>query len=72
MRQPFFIRAYRQKNIYVFYSMLTYFIIVIQDPALQADAFLRACAELTRTGARVDFGTSLSRGSRRLALRILK
>ena len=34
--------------------------------------FPRARAELTRTGVRVEFGTSLSRRSRRLPLRILK
>ena len=37
-----------------------------------AGRFPRARAELTRTSVRVDFGTSLSRRSRRLPLRILK
>ncbi|MCP2035046.1 hypothetical protein L1279_002033 [Planomicrobium sp. HSC-17F08] len=35
-------------------------------------SFLRACAELTRPGSRVDFGTSLSRGSLRCLLHIKK
>src|SRR5690606_80613 len=32
---------------------------------LRPMSFLRACAELTRPGSRVDFGTALSRGSLR-------
>ncbi len=36
--------ACRQKNIYVVQRVNMQFIVFLLDPALQADAFLRACA----------------------------